>query len=135
MQPALHRHVRWVAYPVATTLIYTFKEAQKSYERAIQIMDVNFDKLTKGLNKLQVLIEAEKSHLSESQAQLVDIKVAGELDHFNAEIEKLTALQTTGWKVVYPDEKLSGSLATLIMSFKEICLCLIHKRLNTLRTK
>lgn len=95
-------------------------------------MDSNFDQLTKGLNKLQVLIEAEKSHLSESQAQLVDAKFADELDHFNGEIEKLTALQTTGWKVVYPDEKLSGSLAVLIRSFKEICHCLIRKRVSTL---
>lgn len=96
-------------------------------------MDLNFDKLTKGLNKLQVLIEAEKSHLSDSQARLVDAKFAGELDHFNAEIEKLTALQTTGWKVVYPDEKLSGSLAVLIKSFKEICLCIIYKRIGTVQ--
>lgn len=97
-------------------------------------MDQNFDKMSNGLNKLLVLIEAEKSTLSESQAQLVDAKVADQVNQIRGEIEKFTALQTTGWKVLYPEEKLSGSLRKLIISFKEICFCLLNRHVNFLTT-
>ncbi|KAL1513698.1 hypothetical protein ABEB36_003072 [Hypothenemus hampei] len=85
-------------------------EAQKDYERAVQEMDENFAKMSRGLNKLLVLIEAEKSNISESQAQLVDAKFANEIQQISAEIEKFTALQTTGWKVLYLEEKMSEML-------------------------
>ncbi|XP_019758158.2 uncharacterized protein LOC109536408 isoform X1 [Dendroctonus ponderosae] len=85
-------------------------EAQKAYEKAVLVMDENFEKMSNGLSKLLVLIEAEKSTLSESQAQLVDAKFADQVNQIRGEIEKFTALQTTGWKVLYPEEKLSELL-------------------------
>ncbi|KAH1014575.1 hypothetical protein HUJ05_012428 [Dendroctonus ponderosae] len=94
----------------AQKLASSIQEAQKAYEKAVLVMDENFEKMSNGLSKLLVLIEAEKSTLSESQAQLVDAKFADQVNQIRGEIEKFTALQTTGWKVLYPEEKLSELL-------------------------
>ncbi|CAG9764584.1 unnamed protein product [Ceutorhynchus assimilis] len=85
-------------------------DAQKAYEGAARLMDDNLDNMTDGLNKLLVLIEAEKSTLGDSQSRLVDAKFAAEVATFEADIEKFTQLQTCGWKQLHADEKISEIL-------------------------
>ncbi|XP_050305526.1 uncharacterized protein LOC126742780 isoform X2 [Anthonomus grandis grandis] len=85
-------------------------EAQKAYEDAVQELDQNLNKMTDGLNKLLILIEAEKATVGESQSDLVDAKFDQEVEELKTQIDKFAELQTTGWKVLYPEEKISEML-------------------------
>lgn len=96
-------------------------------------MDANFEKMTNGLNKLLMLIEAEKSAVSDSQTHIIDEKYFEEVQGHRNEIDKLTELQTTGWKRLYPEEKISGSLRNVLVSFKNICFCLIKSHVSDLQ--
>ncbi|XP_030764789.1 uncharacterized protein LOC115889024 isoform X2 [Sitophilus oryzae] len=85
-------------------------DAQKAYERAVQEMDEHLELFSKGLNKLLLLIEAEKSISGDSASNVTSSKFSKEINDFKADLDKYTELQTTGWKVLYLEEKISALL-------------------------
>ncbi|CAG9761680.1 unnamed protein product [Ceutorhynchus assimilis] len=85
-------------------------QAEKAYGQAVLAMDHNLAKLIKGYNIFSSLIEAEKSSLSHHEAQLLASKFSDEFAVFKAAIERFTELQTTGWKIVYQEEKIVDML-------------------------
>ncbi|KAF7264978.1 hypothetical protein GWI33_021786 [Rhynchophorus ferrugineus] len=85
-------------------------DAQKSYERAVQVMDDYLEKMSNGFNKLLILIEAEKSVSGDSKSSINESKFSAEIERLKSDIDKYTQLQTIGWKMLYPEEKISELL-------------------------